>query len=259
MALVTASACLAADLTKATVDEFDRYIAAAESRLAPRFHGEHFLWPDDSPEWRQKLKQATFIVQPGRGDGLVTVKGGLIQDWIGAVFIPGVTLKQVLSVAQDYEHHREFYKPEIADAKIRSHSGDDFEVYMRIVKAKLFLSDVLNTENEIRFLPIDPHRVYSLAHCRRIAEVTDAGKPSEHELPVGQDRGLLWRMYGYWFFEESDGGVFISCESITLTREVPFGLGKVFAPFIRELPRDSMRNSLEKTKAAVLANLQKDP
>ena len=83
---------------------------------------------------------------------------------------------------------------------------------MRIVKSKLLISDVFNTEHEIRFTTLDPHRVYSRAYSKRIAEVSDAGKPSEHELTVGQDRGFLWRIYGYWFFEEGDGGVYVTCQ-----------------------------------------------
>jgi hypothetical protein len=253
VALVTSATSFGVELTKATADSFDNYIAATEARLAPRFHGEHFLGPEDSTEWREQLKRGMVIVQPTQASGMVAIKGGLIQDWGGAVFIPNCSLHGALSIVQDYEHHKEIYKPEIADAKIRSRAGDDFQVYMRIVKAKLMLSDVLNTEHEIRFTTVDAHRVYSRAYSRRIAEVSDAGKPGEHELAVGQDRGFLWRIYGYWFFEESDGGVYVTCQSITLTRDLPFALGKILGPILRELPAESVRNSLEQTKKAIMA------
>ncbi len=241
------------DLTRVTADAFDRYIVETELKLEPRFHGDHFLSANESPEWRRQLRGGALIVQPAQSNGTVAIKSGLIQDWTGAVFIPRSSLKNALSIVQDYEHHRDFYKPEIADAKIRSRTGDDFQVYMRIVKAKLLLSDVLNTEHEIRFTALDAHRVYSRAYSRRIAEVSDAGKPGEHELAVGQDRGFLWRIYGYWFFEENDGGVYITCESITLTRDLPFALAKIFGPVLRELPAESVRSSLEQTKKAILA------
>jgi hypothetical protein len=252
-AALLSGTALAADLTQAAAEAFDRYISATEDKLDPRFHGQHFLWTDETPGWRDQLKQGNLIVQPVPAGGTIAVKGGLIQDWAGAIFIPNSTLKRALSIVQDYEHHKDFYKPEVADAKIRSRSGDDFQVYMRIVKAKLLLSDVLNTEHEIRFTVVDPHRVYSKAYSRRIAEVTDAGRPGEHELAVGHDRGFLWRIYGYWFFEESDGGVYVSCQSITLTRDLPFALGKLLGPILRELPGESLRNSLEQTRNAVLA------
>ena len=184
---------------------------------------------------------------------MLAIKGGLIQDWSGGVFIPDSTLKRALSIVQDYGHHKDFYKPEVADAKVRSRTGDDFKVYMRIVKTKLLLSDVLDTEHDIRFTAVDAHRVYSIAYSRRIAEVSDAGKPGEHELAVGQDRGFLWRIYGYWFFEEGDGGVYVTCQSITLTRDLPFAFGKILGPVLRELPGESVRLSLEQTKKAIMA------
>jgi hypothetical protein len=72
-------------------------------------------------------------------------------------------------------------------------------------------------------------------------------------LPVGQDRGLLWRLHGYWFYEERGGGVYITCESITLTRDIPFGLGALLSPVIHDLPGEALRKSLEQSRRAVLA------
>jgi hypothetical protein len=37
-----------------------------------------------------------------------------------------------------------------------------------------------------------------------------------------------------------------------LTRDVPFGMGAVVAPIIRNVPGESLRNSLEHTRQAVL-------
>ncbi len=242
------------ELRKETVDAFNRYVADLEARLARRWHGDGFLWSDSLPQ-RDELERGVTLVEPGAGNGNIEVKGGLIQDWVGAIFIPSANLPSVLSVAQDYQHDDEIYKPEIMSALVRSHTGNDFSVYLRIVKSKLFLSDVLNTEHEIHFVKIDPKRAYSLAHSTRIAEVSDPGKAGERELPVGKDRGLLWRMYGYWFFEEKDGGVVVECESVTLTRDVPFGMGKLLSPIIHGLPSESLRKSLGSTRTAVLDRL----
>jgi hypothetical protein len=145
----------AAELTQPTVDGFDRYIAATEASLASRFRGDLFLGANDKPEWRAKLRSGALMVLPMKDTGMLAVKGGLIQDWSGAVFIPDSTLKRALSIVQDYGHHKDFYKPEVADAKLRSRTGDDFKVYMRIVKTKLLLSDVLDTEHDIRFTAVD--------------------------------------------------------------------------------------------------------
>jgi hypothetical protein len=249
--LVTSVPVCAVELRKETVDGFDQYVAALETRLQRRWHGDGFLWSDNAPQ-RDQLARGTTLVEPALGNGNSEVKGGLIQDWIGAIFIPSTSLASVLAVAQDYQRHSEFYRPEVAGTLVRSHTGNDFSVFMRIVKSKLFLSDVLNTENDIHFVTIDPKRVYSRAYSTRIAEVSEPGKPGEHELPVGKDRGLLWRLYGYWFYEERNGGVVVEGESVSLTRDVPFGMGKLLSPIIHGLPAESLRKGLESTRNAVL-------
>ena len=238
---------LAVELRAEAIEEFNKFIASVEMRLESRFSGRNFLWSDEFPAVRQQLLKGMVIAQPAQGNGTVPLKGALIQDWTGAVFLPRATLRDVLSIVQDYDHHSDFYKPDIAAAKIESHQDNEFLVYMRIVKAKLMLSDVLDTEQAIQFIRLDPKRIYSRAYSKRISEVAAPGKPGEHQLPPGHDRGLLWRLYGYWFFEERDGGVYVACESITLTRDIPFGMATLLAPLIRDLPGESMRKSLEQT------------
>jgi hypothetical protein len=251
--LVFSKAILAVDLKADTIDAFNKFIATVETRLEPRFQGRHFLWFDDSPSIRQQLLNGAVVAQPVEGNGIVPLKGGLVQDWKGAMFVAHSTMVQVLSVVQDFDHHHEIYKPDIENAKIESRQGDDFLVFMRIVKAKFMLSDVLNTEQAIQFVRLDTHRVYSRAFSKRINEVAAPGRPGEHELPIGQDRGLLWRLYGYWFYEERDDGVYVTCESITLTRDIPFGMGTLLGPVIHDLPGEALRKSLEQTRRAVLA------
>jgi hypothetical protein len=120
-----------------------------------------------------------------------------------------------------------------------------------VVKSKFFISDVVDIDNQIHFVPLDAKRVYSRSASQRVVEISNAGKQNERELAVGHDRGLVWRVNGYWFFEESDGGVFITCESITLTRDIPFLLSKVLSPLVHELPAEALKTSLEQTRNAI--------
>ena len=242
---------LAVDLKPETAAAFDRYIAATEVKMQPRWSGEHFLWFDDSPDIRARLLAGSVVAQPVQGNGVVTLPGGLIQDWVGAVFIPETTLKNVLAVVQDYPRHIEIYKPEVADVKVQSHTGGDFLIRTRVMKSKFFLSDVLDVDNEIHFISLDSKRTYSHSASRRVVEIADSGKHNEHELPPGHDRGLMWRINGYWFFAESNGGVFITCESITLTRDIPFLMAKLLSPILHELPEEALKNSLEQTRKAI--------
>jgi hypothetical protein len=220
--------------------------------MQARWNGEHFLWFDDSPEIRNRLIGGTIVAQPVQGNGIVALPGGLIQDWIGAVFVPKTTLQETLRVVQDYPQHSEIYKPDVAAVKVLSHDGDDYSIRTRVVKSKFFISDVLDIVNQIHFASVDSKRVYSRSASQRVTEIGNPGKPNEHELPIGHDRGLMWRINGYWFFEESDGGVFITCDSITLTREIPFLLAKMLGPIVHELPAEALKNSLELTRKAIV-------
>lgn len=217
-----------------------------------RWSGAHFLWFDNSPEIRLSLLAGAVVAQPIQGNGIVTLPGGLIQDWIGAVFIPKATLKETLQVVEDYPQHTQVYKPDVVEVKVLSHNGNDFTIRTRVIKSKFFISDVLDIDNQIRFVPLDSKRVYSRSASQRVVEISNAGKQNERELPAGHDRGLMWRINGYWFFAESDGGVFITCESITLTREIPFLMAKLLSPIVHELPAEALKTSLEQTRNAIL-------
>jgi hypothetical protein len=85
-----------------------------------------------------------------------------------------------------------------------------------------------------------------------MAEVTDAGTSAEREEPVGQGGGYLWRLNSYWRFDERDGGVYLECESVSLTRDIPFGLGWIVGPFVTSLPRESLEFTLQTTRKAIM-------
>ena len=70
-------------------------------------------------------------------------------------------------------------------------------------------------------------------------------------LPPATGYGFLWRLYSYWRFQERDGGTWMECEAISLTRDIPTGLGWIVEPVIRNLPKESLENTLRETAAAL--------
>jgi hypothetical protein len=239
-----------AKLNRRTIEAFDQYVQAAEGRLQQRVDGRKgFLWVDDSSEKRSRVRQGRILTQPWNGTEEIEAPDGLIHDWIGAIFVPGATLKKTLTLVQDYNRHKSIY-PEVIDSKLLDHDGDHYKVYLRLLKKKV-LTVVLDTEHDVRYFPLNGKRCYSRSHSTRIAEVENARNASETELPVGDDHGFLWRLYSYWRFEERDGGVYIECEAITLTRDIPAGLGWIIEPIIRNLPRESLAGTLAATRAAL--------
>jgi len=97
----------------------------------------------------------------------------------------------------------------------------------------------------------DPNRLIVTSRSTHIGEVKDPGKSYTEEVPLGQDSGLLWRLNSYWRFEAADDGVYARCEAISLSRDVPAGLGWMLKGFLETFPRESMVNTLRGTSAAV--------
>lgn len=86
------------------------------------------------------------------------------------------------------------------------------------------------------------------SYSTRVAEVQHPGGPEERERPVGNDGGFLWRVDTYRLFEERDGGTYVQCESISLTRDIPFLLTWL-RPFLTSVPRESLAFTLGTTRA----------
>ena len=115
---------------------------------------------------------------------------------------------------------------------------------------------VLDTEYEVHFARLDAHRAHSRSHSTRIAEVQNPGGRGERDLPPGNDHGFLWALDTYWRFLEVEDGVFVQCEAISLTRDIPAGLGWLVGPFVESIPRESLEFTLATTRKAVVARQQ---
>jgi hypothetical protein len=250
LVLVAAGWVSAAELTPETRAAFERYVRQAESRIETQGRGgDGFLFAT-SAERRAVLRGGTVLTEPKIPHGELKVAGGLIHDWAGAVFIPGANLRSVLDLVQAYDRHKDYYTPEVVDSRVLARSGGDFEVRLRLLKKKV-LTVVLDTEHSVHYESRDATRWWSRSRSTRIVEIRDPGKASEQPLPPDTGHGFLWRVNSYWTFQELDGGTYVECEAISLTRNVPAGLAWVVEPIIRTLPRESLANTLRATRTAV--------
>jgi hypothetical protein len=255
---------ITAELKQATIDGFTRYVQATEARIDKEVaRPGAFLYVEGLPEARRAealaaLKRGEVYMErlatldaSGRP---MTTPDGLLHHWMGAVFIPGASLAQVLTFVQDYDHHQDYYKPEVIGSRLVTHNGNDFKIFYRLRKKKV-ITVTLNTDHDVHYFPVDATREYSRSYSTRIAQVENAGQPTEREKPVGLDGGFLWRLDSYWRFEERDGGVYVECESVSLTRDIPTGLGWLIKPFITGIPRESLQMTMGSTRAGVLARM----
>jgi hypothetical protein len=74
----------------------------------------------------------------------------------------------------------------------------------------------------------------------RIEEVRNPGDADEYRLPVGHDSGYLWRLNTYWRYQAGEGGLYVECETLGLSRSIPVGLGWLLGPMVSGLPRDML-------------------
>lgn len=255
--VLAAGAVLAgAELKPATVAAFERYVRATEARIDAEVQDEQrFLYTDTlpDPERRQhvaNLAAGKLVIERLRsreGGKVLDAPDGLIHHWLGVIFVPGGTVAAAVALLQDYDHHAEIYKPAVAGSRVLEHEGDRYRVFLRFFMKKV-ISVTINSDHDARFTRVDASRVYSRIVSTRVQEVQRAGTPSERELPEGDDGGYLWRINSYWRFFERDGGVYVQCESITLSRDIPFALRWIVGPFVTSIPRESLTFTLETTR-----------
>jgi len=251
-----AQAAKPVQLKPQTLQAFDEYIRQAEAGMEKTLHDSgNFLWSAVSSERAQLVGGGQVLAQFWDGHGPVKVPSGLIHDWIGAVFISATNLKKTLALIQNYDNHKNIYKPDVIDSRLLSHRGNDFRIFLRLLKKKV-MTVVLDTEHEVHYRSLAPTRWICRSYTTRIAEVEDAGAPKERILPPDTGYGFLWRLYSYWRFEEVKGGVYVECRAISLTRDVPLGLGWIIEPIIQKLPRESLINTLEATRRGLQADAQ---
>jgi hypothetical protein len=244
-----------ADLQPRTIAAFDRYVKAAETETAARVE---FLRLDGLPAALRRARQDELRAGMLHIERLTTLDGGreipvpdgLMHHWVGTVFAPGASVEQALSILQDYDKHAEIYRPAVVQSRLLSRNGDRFRMFLRFSMTKV-ITVVVNTEHDAQFYRDGPDRARSRIYSTRIAQVENAGQPDERELPVGRDGGYLWRLNTYWRVLQRDGGTYVQCESISLTRGIPFGVGWLIQPFVTSIPRESLEFTLNTTRTTL--------
>jgi hypothetical protein len=266
LALFVAGACclaavpvrsLAAELKTETVAAYERHLRAREAEAAARLRPErNFLWIDDSPERKKRVRKGEVVVEPSSGDGQISVPGGLIHDWAGAIFIPGATIDMVFAVLHDYDNYKAYYKPTVVDSRLLTRTGNQYTFRLRL-KKKAIVTAVVEGDYLSRYSSAGPGRWYGRERSTRLVEIENGGTPEETALPPGKGHGFLWRLDAFTRFQEADGGVYVEVEALVLSRDIPSYVAWFVQPIVRRLSRGSMETSLEETRNAALKKERK--
>src|SRR5258708_12544101 len=127
-------AAFSADLTPQAQKGFDRYIQLTEERQARDLNAQHFLYGNGSAEQRAQARAGKVLILPQKtldqGKEIV-VPDGLVQAWIGILFMPHPTIAQVRAVMEDYAAYKQFYRPEVTEPKLLGHNPGHSHLLLR--------------------------------------------------------------------------------------------------------------------------------
>jgi hypothetical protein len=100
---------------------------------------------------------------------------------------------------------------------------------------------------------MSPTRVVSSSFTSNIMEVSGAGTSAERKTAADTIEGYLWRLNTHRWFDARTEGVYEQCESISLTREPPFGVGWLVKPFVTSIPKRPLEATLGAVRNGVLS------
>jgi len=234
---LTATLPLAAQFTvnlnPKTDQAFDDYRKLIEAQL------------DGRSRFPAGLKPGQIQVLPARNQGAIEVPGGIIHDWIAATVVSGATPEKVLAVLQNYPAYKNIYRGSVSESKLLRRDGDLFHVSLRLLKKKV-LKVELNADFDVQYRALGNNRWSVTSRSTRIAELE-----GDQELPSGGGHGFLWHQNVYWLIEPRPEGVYLECRSLSLSRDIPFGLSLVVKPFLTSVPRESLQETLDDTIRAL--------
>ena len=258
LAALNAATTNASELKPHTAKAFQHYEELTEARVRSELSAPgQFLAIDSLPESQReeeisRLRSGQVYIRTlstKENDRKIEIPDGLVHHWLAIGFIPNARLQRVIEVVQDYPHQAELFKPDVQRAELLDRDGQHSRVYFRFYRHAI-VTAVYNTQFDIDFTQSDPAHEYSFARAVRIAEIRNPGEKDERELPVGKDRGYLWRLDLYTRYLETNDGVYVQVEFLALSRGVPAVFAWLVNPYIKSVPRDYLTNYIGKLRNA---------
>jgi len=215
-----------------TMHDFECYVQSAEARMAAR--KAFVLAESDSALNEQLVRGEKIQTITANGPNPHKATGGMIYDWIGAVFIPGAPMDRLVRMLQDYVHRAKYFPEIIASSRLMCRTGDDHFGAMSRMKEPA----VIDTESDVVWERLDAHRWGCRSYSTKVQE-------------VGKSHNYLLALNTYWRFSEAGKGVYVGAESITLSGE--FGsVMRTLGSMMGINPEKSLRKTLASMRESVL-------
>jgi hypothetical protein len=239
----------AANLDPRTASAYDRYLGTVTQAFAKQTSTDAFLLRV-APQTLDRLRQGEILLDPGGGDGIISVPNGLIHHWRATAFVADTTLEQVLRLVRDYVKYPAVYDWVIA-ADVVASEGDRSRAFFRARRRAGGLTGVFDVWMVTDYQRVGPGRVTSIAGAECVREVEHAGERREQRLRPGTGSGYLWRADSMSKYLERDGGVYIELDAIGLSRGFPPLLSWIIEPIARRLGRSSAADALRQLRDAL--------
>jgi hypothetical protein len=216
-----------------TAQPFDCYVQSAEARMDAR---KAFVLADADAALKEQLVRGQKVrTMEANGPNPHKVPGGQLYDWIGTAFIPGIAAERLIRMLQDYDHRAQYFPETISASKLLCLTGTQhFQYSMRMKEPA-----VLDVDSDVVWTRVDAQHWRCRSISTRVAE-------------VGKDHGYLRRLNSYWRFAETEKGVFVEAETITLSDEFGSMTRMLGSALMGINPEKSLKHSLASMRDSVL-------
>jgi hypothetical protein len=261
--LIIPPATNAATLQPAALREWGLYIVSATAKIADRAtSGKTFLWTDENAARLAKVRAGGIALTQINPKVSKRLPSALINDWVGAVFIPKAKIRDVLSVVRTYARYEDIYRPNVADSKatVTGEPKDSFSTntaapkdrFSMVLLNKTYLVDTaFATAYEVSYVGVSNLSGYSISQSTLVQQIDGFGAANQRLLSVGEGSGIIWQLFSVMRYVERDGGVYLELEAMGLSRNIPGSIRWMIQPMVRRALRASLTTSLRQTEAAV--------
>jgi len=212
---------------------FDCYVQSAEARMDAR---KQFLLADTDTALNEQIVRGQKIrTIEANGPNPHKIPGGQLYDWVGAAFIPGATLEKLVRMLQDYDRRAQYFPETISTSRLLCLSPPDHFRYTMRMKEPA----ILDVDSDVTWDRLDAQRWRCRSVSTRVAE-------------AGKDHGYLRRLNSYWRFKETEKGVYVEAETITLSDEFGSMTRMLGSALMGINPEKSLKHSLTSMRESVL-------
>jgi hypothetical protein len=257
--VLTVSQADSADLKPETAKAWKDYVGSVRAQMQARLGlTACFLWSDENADRVRRLRSGEILVEPVDEQTPRRVPGGLIHHWLGAMFIPEVTLAEVLETIRDYSRYTEYY-PTIVSSKLIAREGLTDHVTSIERHQAMFSRIALDADVSTTYVEPREKKAYSESSTTRLQQIQNYGGRGQHEMEPSAPKAYVWALSTISRYEERDGGVYVELEGVALSRDIPNSLHWLVDPFVRQASMAAMAASLRQTRDAVLEDRSESP